>query len=156
MSPHFYSVKDLSDAYFISQKAKEFAFQMNFSEFECGMIGLATSEITTNVIRHATEGTVNIRQTNNNKGIEVIIEDKGLGIKNITEAISEGFSTFPGGLGLGLGAVQRSIDEMIINKSNCTGTSITLRHYLPLSIVILIATPSLSHMLPILTMVMLI
>jgi len=127
-----HTIQQESDVYHIAQIAKSLAVDMGFSEYDCGMLASAVSEITMNVVRHAGHGWAVVKRTDNNKGIDVYIEDAGSGIDDLSKAFTIGFSTF-GSFGLGLGAANRSVDELIVNKNDATGLSITLRHYLPIS-----------------------
>jgi len=95
------------------------------------MFSSATSEIAINAVRHAKQGTATVKRTANDKGVEVTIEDSGQGITDLTQVFKDGYSTY-GSLGLGLGAARRSVDEMLFNKNDNSGLSITLRTYLPI------------------------
>lgn len=127
-----------------------YALELGLSEYQAGLFNAAVSELAINAIRYASGGHVFISSTANNLGIEVIIEDHGQGITNLPEALTDGFSTFKEqSLGLGLGVARRCSDEMIINKSDETGTSITLRKFLPVSeediLVRAISFPAANH-----------
>ncbi|HFD3588733.1 ATP-binding protein [Vibrio parahaemolyticus] len=132
---HFiYSFSNELEAYLVASYCKMYALELGLSEYQAGLFNAAVSEITINAIRYASGGHAFISSTANNLGIEVIIEDHGQGITNLPEALMDGFSTFKDqSLGLGLGVARRCSDEMIINKSDETGTSITLRKFLPVS-----------------------
>lgn len=126
-----YDISTEADAYYVAAKAKSLASEIGLTGFDNGMFTAAVSEIAMNAVRHTGKGTVFIGRTENKKGIEVTIEDKGSGIPDISKSFEDGFSTY-GSLGLGLGAAKRSVDEMVFNKNDSTGLSITLRTYLPL------------------------
>ena len=66
--------------------------------------------------------------------IEIILADKGPGIKNIDQAMIEGFSTAPDqirslgfGAGMGLPNMKRYTDEMHIESTVGVGTNVTMR-----------------------------
>ena len=66
--------------------------------------------------------------------IEIILADKGPGIKNIDQAMIEGFSTAPDqirslgfGAGMGLPNMKRYTDEMHIESTVGVGTTVTMR-----------------------------
>lgn len=125
-------IREFSDAYALASKAKKLALTLGFTQYKTSMLASSVSEIAVNACRYATLGWASMQNINQNKGIEVTIEDNGSGIADIKKAFHDGFSTFEeGSLGLGLGAASRNVDELIINKSNATGTSIRLRDYLP-------------------------
>jgi len=83
------------------------------------------------VVRYAKNGQVHINHSSNNKGLEIQVNDQGTGIKNLPQALTDGYSSI-NSLGLGLGAAKRSVDEMLI-ESSATGTIISLKKYLPVS-----------------------
>jgi len=118
------------DVYYLANVCRSIAEQLGFVTFECGLISTAVSEIAMNVVRHAEQGYSAIKLTENEKGIEINIDDIGPGIENLDVAMQDGFSTY-GSMGMGLGASKRSVDEFIVHKHDVTGTSITLRKYLP-------------------------
>ena len=66
--------------------------------------------------------------------IEIILADQGPGIKNIDQAMIEGFSTAPDqirslgfGAGMGLPNMKRYTDEMHIESTVDVGTTVTMR-----------------------------
>ena len=66
--------------------------------------------------------------------IEIILADQGPGIKNIDQAMIEGFSTAPNqirslgfGAGMGLPNMKRYTDEMHIESTVDVGTTVTMR-----------------------------
>lgn len=66
--------------------------------------------------------------------IEIILEDKGPGIKDIDEAMQEGFSTAPDqirslgfGAGMGLPNMKRYTDDMKISSEVGVGTRVVMR-----------------------------
>ena len=66
--------------------------------------------------------------------IEIILADKAPGIKNIDQAMIEGFSTAPDqirslgfGAGMGLPNMKRYTDEMHIESTVDVGTTVTMR-----------------------------
>jgi anti-sigma regulatory factor (Ser/Thr protein kinase) len=104
-----------------------------FPSYEAANIELALSEMVTNAIRYAGQADVSVRETQNNKGIELVIADQGPGIADIDLAMKDGYSTSDfGSLGLGFGAAKRCVDEMQI-KTSTQGTTIRLRHFYRLS-----------------------
>lgn len=120
-----------SDAYAVAQYSRNMASALGFSKHEVGMISIAVAEIATNVVRYALPGKASMKAICAGKGIEITIEDEGNGIQDIDAAMVDGFSTHnEPSIGKGLGAAARSVEEFIFNKSDHSGTSITLRHFL--------------------------
>ncbi|CAH9052592.1 Anti-sigma F factor [Pseudoalteromonas holothuriae] len=127
------TIEEPEDAYYVAQEARHLAFELGFSDFDIGMITIAVAEITTNVVRYALPGIATLKKLELDKGIEVTIEDNGPGISDLEQAMVDGFSTHcEPSIGKGLGSANRCVEEFIVNKTDSNGTSITLRHYLPL------------------------
>jgi serine/threonine-protein kinase RsbT len=57
-----------------------------------------------------------------------VARDQGPGIRNIPQAMRDGFST-SGGLGLGLPGVKRLMDEFEIQSRPGRGTTVTVRRW---------------------------
>ncbi|WP_308218807.1 ATP-binding protein [Vibrio salinus] len=138
------------DAYLIASYCKKYAIEIGFSDYQASLFNIAVSEIAINAVRHASGANVDISNTANDLGIEVVIEDCGSGIADISKAMQDGYSTYKEkSFGLGLGVALRCADEMIIKKSDNTGTSVILRHFLPVSekniLVRTISHPAVGH-----------
>src|SRR2546422_9397917 len=85
---------------------------IGFDERAVEEITLVVSELATNLVKHAKDGVLRLRRTEEDgrTGIQIDSEDQGPGIVNVEQAIGDDFST-SGSLGCGLGAVNRQIDE---------------------------------------------
>ena len=62
------------------------------------------------------------------RGVELLFQDHGPGIADVTEAMREGHST-GGGLGMGLPGAKRLMDEMEIQSTVGRGTTVTVRKW---------------------------
>lgn len=127
------TIEEPEDAYYVAQEARHMAYDMGFTDFDIGMITIAVAEIATNVVRYALPGSATLKKLALGKGIEITIEDHGSGIADLEQAMVDGFSTHcEPSIGKGLGSASRCVEEFVVNKTDSSGTSITLRHYLPL------------------------
>ena len=95
-------------------------------------VSIAMYEGEINMVIHAKGGEAIVKVTEDY--IEIILEDKGPGIKNVEQAMQEGFSTAPDGIrslgfgaGMGLPNMKRYTDSMDINTVVGEGTTITMR-----------------------------
>ena len=61
------------------------------------------------------------RESGGDTGLEVVASDRGQGIRDVDQAMKDGFST-NGGLGSGLPAVARLMSEMEISSTSGKGT----------------------------------
>jgi serine/threonine-protein kinase RsbT len=109
--------------------ARAVAAGLGFSREDVEAIGLAVSELATNLVRYASEGRIGVRplRTADTIGVEVDSRDHGPGIADLDLALQDGFST-GGGLGAGLPAVRRLMDDFELT-SGPTGTTIICRKW---------------------------
>lgn len=110
--------------------ARGLAAQMGFGSIDQSRIATAVSELTRNVVRYATDGRgrVTLRETTSRPGIEIVVSDGGPGIENIDLVLQDGY-TSGGGMGLGLPGTKRLMDEMTIESSPGTGTTVVIRKW---------------------------
>jgi len=93
-------------------------------------IAMYEGEINMVIHAHGGEADVNIYENY----IEIILKDNGPGIKNIEQAMQEGFSTAPDqirslgfGAGMGLPNMKRYTDDMKIESEVGKDTTVTMR-----------------------------
>ncbi len=118
------------DAAAAHHAAREMAVQIGFGVKESEEIAIAVSELASNQFTHARGGTIVIEPLAGDRpGIQVEAVDAGPGIPNIEQALADGFST-AGGLGLGLGAVNRLMEVFDIVSQPGQGTQIRCQRWL--------------------------
>ena len=95
-------------------------------------VSIAMYEGEINMVIHAGGGEADVNVCENY--IEIILKDNGTGIKNIEQAMLEGFSTAPDqirslgfGAGMGLPNMKRYTDDMKIESEVGVGTTVTMR-----------------------------
>lgn len=111
-------------------EAMALAGELGFSRPDAMLVATATSEIASNAIRYGGGGVCYLRRTENLLGVEVVVEDQGPGIDDFMRSATDGFSTTPASLGLGLGAARRAMDEFSCESNVPRGTRIVMRKYL--------------------------
>src|ERR1700752_4532740 len=91
-------------------------------------IALVTTELATNLLKHAAEGIVAINEFTDadGSGIELLALDKGPGMADVARCLVDGFST-AGSPGNGLGAVARVSDRYAIYSRPGIGTAVRAR-----------------------------
>ena len=123
------------DAIWARMQAIKMASAAGFSRQASWSIGTALSELVTNAIKFAKGGKFSM--TVHQRTFEIVVEDEGPGIEDISSALVDGFSEGaaipPGartrGLGSGLGAVQRLMDEFCIKNKERGGLYVrALKH----------------------------
>ncbi len=118
-------VRESSQAGEARRRAAEFAQDLRFGEVRSGAVALAATEMATNLVKHAGNGTMLVQrvQNNGNSGLQLIAIDKGPGIADLTRALQDGHST-AGSMGTGLGAVRRLSDIFEVYSATGVGTLI--------------------------------
>jgi serine/threonine-protein kinase RsbT len=111
-------------------EARMFAKSMAFSDVETQMIATAVSELARNIIKYADKGEIIIDQVEKGHytGIEVTARDKGPGIEDIEQAVTDNYSS-GGTLGLGLPGVKRMMDEFEIQSVEGQGTTVIIKRW---------------------------
>lgn len=112
-----------------SVRIKKLLRDMGFPSEVIRRVSVAMYEGEINMVIHANGGTADVTVTPDN--IEIVLADKGPGIKNIELAMQEGYSTAPDnirslgfGAGMGLPNMKRYTDEMRIESEVGQGTTI--------------------------------
>jgi anti-sigma regulatory factor (Ser/Thr protein kinase) len=103
------------------------AARVGFDESEAGVVGLAVTEIATNLVKHATAGELLVLDLIQDKqaAIQVLAFDKGPGMRSVAECMRDGYST-AGSPGTGLGAISRLADFFDIYSTE-KGTTLIAR-----------------------------
>jgi anti-sigma regulatory factor (Ser/Thr protein kinase) len=119
-----------ADVLWSAQLSGQFAAFVGFPGKDCDEIALVVTELASNLTRHAGGGHIGIAQifSGEQVGLEIQSSDNGPGIHDTIEALADGYSTV-GGLGLGLGTVQRLTDGVEICKIPSGGTRILCRRW---------------------------
>ena len=99
------------------------AGQVGLDETRAGVCALIASEIGTNLVKHARNGEMFLRNLfhESRRGIEIIALDRGPGMGNLNRALRDGHST-AGSSGTGLGAIRRTASEFDIHSLPGRGT----------------------------------
>lgn len=108
-----------------------FAVQLDFTLNDLDEIKVAVSEAVSNSIIHGynqdPNKTIRITATiYNNNNLEIIVEDEGVGIKNIDEAIRPSFSSDDERMGLGFVFMQSFMDSFHVDSLVNSGTKVTM------------------------------
>lgn len=103
----------------------DLAAQAGLAEASAATLALAITEASSNIVKHAREGTVLLRllAEDRNPGIEVLALDKGPGMPDVGRSMQDGYST-AGTPGNGLGAIARLTRSMEIYSRAGSGTAL--------------------------------
>jgi anti-sigma regulatory factor (Ser/Thr protein kinase) len=112
--------------------AAEYAERTNLGERERGSLAIVVTEIATNLVKHAGNGTIVLEAVaeNGSSGVRVLGLDKGTGIRDLTTALRDGYSTAGTG-GNGLGAIKRLSNAFDIYTAPGLGTAVLAEFWPP-------------------------
>jgi serine/threonine-protein kinase RsbT len=114
------------------QRGRLLALELGFSPGDATLIATGISELARNIVSYAGTGEIALApvQSASRQGIQVKASDHGPGIRDIQQALRDGFST-SGSLGLGLPGVRRLMDEFQIWSQLGKGTTVTVKKWKP-------------------------
>ena len=123
---------DFTSAGHASVMVKKNLRQLGISPEIIRRVSIAMYEGEINMVIHAGGGVAEVRVDEDS--IEIILEDHGPGIKDIYQAMQEGFSTAPDeirslgfGAGMGLPNMKRHTDSIHIDSTVGVGTRIVMK-----------------------------
>lgn len=123
---------DFTSAGHASVQIKKNLRQLGFDSEIIRRVSIAMYEGEINMVIHAGGGVADVRVCE--EYIEIVLEDKGPGIKDIEKAMQEGYSTAPDqirslgfGAGMGLPNMKKHTDTMEISSTVGVGTRIVMR-----------------------------
>lgn len=107
-----------------------FAANLGFSVAEIEEIKVAVSEAVSNVVIHAypsQEGEIDLHCEDVEGTLEVVVRDRGIGIKDVQKARQASYSSDPERMGLGFAFMESFSDEFTVESAPGEGTLITMR-----------------------------
>ncbi len=126
---------DFTRAGNVASAVKKILQQLNIDHKQSKRIVIALYEGEVNVVAHAYSGVVDVDI--DSEKVRITISDKGPGIKDIEQAMEEGFSTATPqvremgfGAGMGLSNMKRNSDFMEIKSVPGEGTLVELINYI--------------------------
>lgn len=108
-------------------RVKEFAVKIGMSLVNQTKLITAASELVRNMLKYAGGGKVLIEAITEGRdnGIRLTFQDKGPGIKDISLAMKDGYSSGKS-LGIGLPGTKRLVNEFDINSEVGKGTTVSI------------------------------
>ncbi|MDQ1535858.1 MAG: serine/threonine-protein kinase RsbT [Actinomycetota bacterium] len=112
-------------------RGREIARDIGMGLSEQTIVATAISELARNIITYGGGGEVSLHrlQDGDRVGLQVVATDHGQGIRNLDEALRDGFSTGHT-LGLGLPGVRRLMDEFHLDSTPGAGTTVRATKWL--------------------------
>ncbi|HTU40503.1 MAG TPA: ATP-binding SpoIIE family protein phosphatase [Candidatus Aquilonibacter sp.] len=118
-------VTDATHAGQARRHAAYLADEAKLGATEGGSLAIVVTEMATNLVKHAGAGTMVVESItdNGNSGVRVLALDKGPGIRDLSGALRDGYST-SGTSGSGLGAMKRLSHGFDIYTAPGIGTAV--------------------------------
>ncbi len=123
-------IRDSGDIVRVRQLVRQWALDAGFSLVDQTKLVTAASELARNTLDHGGGGTARLEALNDGarRGVRIVFEDHGPGIKDIEQAMKEGYTT-AGGLGLGLSGARRLSNEFEIASRAGEGTRVSITRW---------------------------
>jgi serine/threonine-protein kinase RsbT len=120
-------IKNSTDVVFVRQKVRAWAIDLKLSLVDQTKLVTAASELGRNTLEHGGGGEMEIAEVTNGirKGIRLTFSDRGPGISDVKQALTDGY-TSKQGMGLGLGGSKRLVNEFEIKTAPGEGTTVTI------------------------------
>ena len=115
------------DVVLFRNRVKEFAVKTGMGVVNQTKLITAASELVRNMLKYGGGGLVLIETVteDRNSGVRLTFKDEGPGIKDITMAMKDGYSTGKS-LGMGLPGTKRLVNEFAIVSEPGKGTCVTI------------------------------
>ena len=118
------------DVVSVRQTVRSHAVAIGLSLVDQTKLVTAASELARNTVIHGGGGTAKLEviQETTQRGIRLTFEDQGPGIRDLEQALRDGYST-GNGLGLGLGGARRLTNEFAIESKPGVGTRVVITQW---------------------------
>jgi anti-sigma regulatory factor (Ser/Thr protein kinase) len=130
LSPQLnFAITHASDVAAARRAGQKLADSLGFDDVKAGRLAIVITEVATNILKHAGEGTVTIMRTQSGvamPGVDVVAVDNGPGIADLEFSLRDGVST-AGTAGTGLGALRRQADEFDAWTQHGRGSAFFMR-----------------------------
>lgn len=119
-----------ADILLVRQRVREHAVELGFNLLDQTKLVTAASELGRNTLTHGGGGSMLLETfvEEDRRGLRLTFEDKGPGIADLEQAMTDGFTT-RGGMGLGLGGSKRLVNEFEVVSSVGEGTRVTVTRW---------------------------
>jgi serine/threonine-protein kinase RsbT len=120
-------VRTSEDVVTVRTSVRKLATELRFGIVDQTKIVTAASEIARNTLDYGRGGNMRMESLQNGAkhGLRLVFLDNGPGIRDIDQALTDGF-TSGNGMGLGLGGTRRLMDEFEIASKVNEGTTVTI------------------------------
>jgi anti-sigma regulatory factor (Ser/Thr protein kinase) len=123
-----YPISDPSDVGAARRAVDALAQALRMASRQTEAARLAATELGSNVLRHGQDGYLLLRPLDHRRGLEILAVDRGQGIAHPAHAL-DGAGATAGGLGVGLGSVQRLAGNFDLDSGVSKGTVVLGRFW---------------------------
>ncbi len=125
------AINSATDIVTARQQGRALASALGFEGVDLTLIATAISEVARNIVDHAKEGEIILKEVkqSHQRGIAIVARDAGPGIADLNLAMQYGYSTRKG-LGVGLPGAKWLMDEFEVNSNVGKGTTIEMKKWL--------------------------
>jgi len=125
------AIHSATDIVTARQKGRALASALGFEGVDLTLIATAISEVARNIVDHAKDGEIILKEVNQShqRGIAIVARDAGPGIPDVNLAMQYGYSTRKG-LGVGLPGAKWLMDEFEVNSNVGRGTTVEMKKWL--------------------------
>lgn len=118
------------DVVLVRQRTRSQAVAIGLSLVDQTKFVTAASELARNTVIHGGGGTARLEMVEalSKRGIRLTFEDQGPGIRDIEQALRDGYTTGTG-MGLGLGGARRLASEFMIDSKPGVGTIVVITQW---------------------------
>lgn len=118
------------DVVLVRQKTRSQAVAIGLSLVDQTKFVTAASELARNTVIHGGGGIARLEMVEAlpKRGIRLTFEDQGPGIRDIEQALRDGYTT-GAGMGLGLGGARRLASEFMIDSKPGVGTKVIITQW---------------------------
>ncbi len=119
-----------TDVVMIRQEVRRWSIELGFSLVDQTKMITAASELARNSLDYGGGGEMQLEIVENGSkhGLRLTFSDRGPGISNIEQAMTDGFTTGKG-MGLGLGGAKRLVNNFEISSTVGQGTRVTITRW---------------------------
>ena len=123
-------VRTENDVVLVRQVVRQWAITLGLGLVDQTKIVTAASELARNTVSYGGGGTLCLEamQNDGRTGLRLTFEDRGPGIANLAQALTDGYSS-GAGMGLGLGGSKRLVNEFDIWSQPGEGTRVTVTRW---------------------------
>lgn len=120
-------IRSGDDVVLVRQAARVWAVELGFGLVEQTKLVTAVSELARNTLEYGGGGEARLEvvAAGGRQGVRIVFEDRGPGIADLEQALTDGYTSGKG-LGMGLGGAKRLVSDFEITSTPGQGTRVSI------------------------------